>query len=174
MKISIQKIAHSDVFQFDEKVDISEIETWNNDIRQIDPVQVEGIATAQGDQITCQFTIKGKMILPCARTLIDVEYPFELEAVEVFSTNPYYNAEDESEIHPISGEVLDLEPYIKENVILEIPFRVYASEEQLREHALTAGEGWEVVSEEKKEESIDPRMKKLQSLFEDNDKKENQ
>lgn len=173
MKISIQKIIRSEVLQFEEKVDISEIESWNNDIRRIDPVLVKGTMHAQGNQITCQMTLKGIMILPCARTLIDVEYPFELEATELFSISPYYNEEDESEIHPVEGELLDLEPYVKENVILGIPFRVFASEKQLAEHALTSGNGWELVLEEKKEETIDPRLRKLQFLL-DKENKENQ
>lgn len=173
MKISIQKIIRSEALQFEEKVDISEIESWNNDIRRIDPVLVKGSLTAQGDQLTCQMTLKGMMVLPCARTLIDVEYPFELEATEIFSISPYYNEEDDSEIHPVDGELLNLDPYIMENVILKIPLRVFASEEELEKHALTSGNGWELVLEEKKEEKIDPRMRKLQFLL-DKENKENQ
>lgn len=174
MKISIQKILHSNNFSFDDRVDISEIENWNNDIRQIKPVHVTGHASAQGKQITCQFIITGTMILPCARTLIDVEYPFEVHAVEIFSTDPYYEEEDDSEIHPVRGEILDLTPYIKENVLLEIPFRVFASEQEIEKYGLNAGDGWEVVSEQNEEEMIDPRMQKLQSLLQKKNNKENQ
>ncbi|WP_369813162.1 hypothetical protein [Virgibacillus halodenitrificans] len=35
----IRKNAYNDPFQFDEKVDVSELETMNNDIRHIDPVR---------------------------------------------------------------------------------------------------------------------------------------
>ncbi|MFB1051918.1 DUF177 domain-containing protein [Paraliobacillus sp. JSM ZJ581] len=174
MKISIQKIVRSDDYQFDEIVDISEIESWNNDIRQISPVQVKGHANMQGDQITCYIKMIGTMVLPCARSLIDVQYPFEVDTVEVFSTNPYYQAEDDSEIHPVDGEMLDLEPYIKENVLLEIPFRVFASEEEIEKYGLNSGEGWEVVSEQPQEDTIDPRMRKLQSLLDEKENKENQ
>ncbi|WP_079709348.1 YceD family protein [Paraliobacillus ryukyuensis] len=175
MKISIQKIIRFDDYPFDESVDISEIENWNNDIRRIGSVHVTGHANAQGNQITCYLTITGTMILPCARTLIDVTYPFEVDAVEVFSTDPYYQEEDESEIHPIDGEVLDLDPYIKENVLLEIPFRVYASQEEIDQFALTSGEGWDIVSEQETEEpTMDPRMQKLQDLLNEKEDKENQ
>lgn len=174
MKISIQKIVRSDLFQFDEIVDVSEVEDWNNDIRQIDPVQVKGQAVAHGDEITCQFKVIGTMVLPCARSLLDVPYPFEVDVVEVFSTNPYYQAEDDSEVHPVDGEMLDLEPYIKENVLLEIPFRVFASEEQIDKYGLNSGEGWEVVTEQPQEDTIDPRMQKLQALLDKKKDGENQ
>ncbi|CQR47805.1 hypothetical protein BN1058_02135 [Paraliobacillus sp. PM-2] len=174
MKISIQKIVRSDDYSFDEMVDVSEIEDWNNDIRQVNPVQVKGYADAHGNQITCHMKITGTMVLPCARTLIDVQYPFEVDTVEIFSTDPYYVAEDESEIHPVDGEMLDLDPYIKENILLEIPFRVFASEEEIEKYGLTSGEGWEVISEEKEEETIDPRMKKLQFLLDEKNNRENQ
>lgn len=174
MKISIKKINQAESFSFDEQVDLSEIELLKNDIRKIGFVTVKGEASSQGETITCRLNIEGTMILPCARTLVDVPYPFEVDAVELFSTNPYYTEEDESEIHPVDGEVLDLTPFIKENVLLEIPFRVFADDEQIEANALTSGEGWEVISKEKKEEKIDPRLEKLRALLNDEEKNENQ
>ncbi|MCT2538073.1 YceD family protein [Aquibacillus koreensis] len=176
MKFSLKKlkISGSEPYRFDDYVDVSELEDMNNDIRKIEPVLVKGYATMQGDQITFHFSIEGTMILPCARTLVDVPYPFKVDAMEVFSASPYYQEEDESEIHPIDGEMLDLTPYIKENVLLEVPFRVFSQDKEVQENALTEGEGWEVVSEKKSDNKIDPRLKKLQSLLEDNDEEENQ
>ncbi|WP_017471786.1 YceD family protein [Amphibacillus jilinensis] len=174
MKISIQKILQTDLYRFEENVDLSDLESLNNnDIREIGAVSVTGTASVQGKTITCQFTIAGTMILPCARTLVDVPYPFKINVVELFSIDTYYKEEDESEIHPVHGEVLDLDPFIKENVLLEIPFRVYADAEEIEANALSAGNGWTVISEEEQEEKIDPRFEKLQSLL-NKDKNENQ
>ncbi|SEN63956.1 uncharacterized protein SAMN04488134_101533 [Amphibacillus marinus] len=173
MKIPIQKILQKDEFSFQDQVDVSELEALNNDIRQVGHVSVNGKASIQNQTITCQLLISGTMILPCARTLVDVSYPFEIATVEMFSIDPFYEEEDESEIHPVSGEVLDLEPYIKENVLLEVPFRVFANAEEIEEKALSAGNGWTVVNEEDQVDKIDPRFEKLQSLLND-DKNENQ
>ncbi|WP_077622123.1 YceD family protein [Sediminibacillus massiliensis] len=175
MKISLQKlkIAGSEPVYFEETEDISEIAEMKNDIRKIDPVHVKGHATMQGNEVTCHFSIDGEMILPCARTLVDVPYPFHVDAIEVFSTSPYYQEEDESEIHPVDGEMLDLTPYIKENVLLEVPFRVFSEDKAVQENALTEGEGWELQTEAKKEKKIDPRLEKLQSLLNDQENKEN-
>ncbi|GAB3068049.1 YceD family protein [Virgibacillus ainsalahensis] len=174
MKIAlgqIRKNAYNEPYSFDEKVDVSELESMNNDIREINSVQVSGKCTLHGEQIIFSFTISGEMILPCARTLVDVPYPFKIRADEVFTTSPYYGeAEEESEIHPIDGEVLDLTPYIKENILLEVPFRVFSDGTSDQKEAPSKGQGWEFISEEKNEKTIDPRMKKLESFFENNKK----
>ncbi|WP_369813163.1 YceD family protein [Virgibacillus halodenitrificans] len=111
------------------------------------------------------------MTLPCARTLVDVPYPFDIKADEVFTTSSYYTEEEEEdEIHPVKGEVLDLTPLIKENILLEVPFRVFSDGENNQQGAPKKGQDWEFVSEEKKEKTIDPRFKKLETLLEKNKK----
>ena len=168
----IKKSAYNGPFTFDEKVDVSELETMNNDIREIEPVRVYGTCILQGEQVIFSFTTEGEAILPCARTLVDVPYAFKVKADEVFSTSSYYGKEEEeNEIHPIDGEVLDLTPYIKENILLELPYRVFSegtNDDQNK--APVKGQGWEFVSEVNEKETIDPRLKKLELLFKDNKK----
>src|SRR5699024_3265095 len=148
----IKKNAHSKPFEFDQEVDISELTSWENDIRRISPVRVQGNCVLDGDQIIFSLDISGEMILPCARTLEDVSYPFQVKEVEVFSESPYYGKEEEeNEIHQVQGEVIDLKPCIYENVLLAIPFRVYADEDVLQ-NALVKGEGWELTIESTEED----------------------
>lgn len=167
----IRKNAHQKPSSFGDMVDVSELETMNNDIREIKPVQVEGNYSLQGEHIIFSFKIKGEMILPCARTLVDVPYPFEISANEIFTTSDYYT-DDEDEIHSVDGEVINLTPYIKENILLSTPYRVYAKEVNATDEDIAPdkGNGWEVVSEAKVEEKIDPRLKKLESLLKDKNK----
>lgn len=167
MKFPLQKLkqAGDEPLVFEDDVDIRELETLKNDIRRIEPVHVKGQATMLGNDITFTFSIEGEMILPCARTLVDVSYPFQIDAVEVFNLSPYYTKEDESEVHPVNGEVLDLTPYIRENVQLEIPTRVFSNDDEAHEAAPDEGKGWQVVTEEPEEKKVDPRMAKLQSLL---------
>lgn len=168
MKFSTMEIrnnAFDGPYLFDEIVDVSELETLNNDIRQIDPVRVKGMCTIDKDEFIFSFTIKGKMILPCARTLVDVTYPFEFKATEIFSTSHDLDEKDEEDgVHPLTEETIDLTPYLKENIILETPYRVFSDEKALEE-----GDGWTFYEEEKleaeKENTIDPRLAKLQNLL---------
>ncbi len=177
MKFPLQKLNQSgdQPFIFEDDVDIQELEDMNNDIRRIDPVHVKGQANLHGEEVTVNFSIDGEMILPCARTLVDVKYPFHIDALEVFSLSPYVEGEDDSEVHPVHGEMLDLTPYIKENVLLEVPTRVFSENDKAHDQAPQEGKGWQVVSEEEQGNKIDPRMAKLQSLLDDEDNKsENQ
>ncbi|UOQ43147.1 YceD family protein [Halobacillus salinarum] len=169
MKFPLQKLKQSgdQPFYFEDEVDVHELEDMNNDIRKIQPVHVKGHADVSGEEVTVNFSIDGEMVLPCARTLADVNYPFHIQPIEVFSLSPYYTEEDESEIHPVQGEMLDLTPYIKENVLLEIPTRVFSDEDQAHDQAPQEGKGWQVVTEEAEEAKVDPRMAKLQSLLDD-------
>ncbi|MCA0983584.1 YceD family protein [Halobacillus yeomjeoni] len=172
MKFPLQKLKQTgdEPFVFEDDVDIRELEDLNNDIRRISPVHVKGQAITRGNDITITFTIEGEMVLPCARTLVDVTYPFQIDALEVFNLSPYHTEEGEDEVHPVHGEVLDLTPYIKENVQLEIPTRVFSDDDEAHEEALQEGKGWQVVTEEPEEKKVDPRMAKLQSLLnEEND-----
>lgn len=175
MEIALGKIkqtTYNEPFHFEGMVNVSELEALNNDIREIGQVDVKGTCYLQGDKIISSFGVKGKMILPCARTLVDVPYPFEIRAEEIFTLSAYYGKEEaENEIHPISGETLDLTPYIKENILLEVPFRVFSEDKEAQANAPFKGNGWEFISPaEEKKATVDPRFEKLQHLFNDNDK----
>jgi len=174
----IRKNAYHEPYTFEGVVDVSELETLNNDIRKTYPVNIKGDCTIQGDEIVFNFTIQGELILPCARTLVDVHYPYTIHAVEVFSTSPYYGKEEEeNDIHEVTGEFIDLSPYVQENIVLELPYRVYSEDEEVLNQAITEGEGWELTSEDEQairvkntnEDKIDPRLKKLQTFLDEKD-----
>lgn len=155
-------------FVFDEMVDVSELESLNNDIRKIDPVQVKGMCTVDGDDLIFSYTIEGKMILPCARTLVDVEYPFNFDVSEVYTSTEREDSKNTDIIvHQISEDVLDLTPYIMENIILETPYRVFSDEKPLE-----GGQGWSYYTEDKlsvaNADKIDPRLEKLKELLNKN------
>lgn len=170
----IRKSSFTKPLEFEGVVDVSELETMDNDIRQIDEAQIHATFIVEDDEIIATLNIKGEMILPCARTLVDVPYPYEFAVSEIFSNSPNLTKEDEEdEVHVIEGDVIDLKPIIMENILLEIPFRVFTEEENPEGAAPTEGEGWQFVQQETKEKTIDPRLKKLESLLE-NKKKENE
>ncbi|GAA0294171.1 uncharacterized protein GGQ92_000109 [Gracilibacillus halotolerans] len=167
MKLSLQKLRHlnGEALRVDEMEDIREIKELNNDIRSVEPVHVVGTVRMNGDKIFCQLQVTGKMILPCARTLIDVPYSFEVHVDETYTTDEFKESE---EIHLVKGELLDLTPAIRENVLLDVPMRVFAEKEELEANTVDEGEGWTLITDEQKEKKVDPRLEKLQQFFEKN------
>ena len=172
MKFSVKKIKaninHGPI-SFEQSLDVSELkDSPNNDIRQIEPVQVSGICIVENNEIVFSYTVEGEMILPCARTLVDVTYAFRFRSTEIFTT-VLSEADEEEEIHFVEEDVIDLKPYIKETILLQMPYRVFSEEAVVED-----GEGWsfftEDMLEEKEKEQIDPRLAKLQKLLNDEEK----
>ena len=177
MKFSVSQIRNDSfkgLVEFEDAVDVSELSTMNHEIRRTKPAQVKAAFTVDRDEIIANLQIKGEVVLPCARTLVDVPYHYDISTDEVFSVSPYLTEEDlENEIHPIEGEILDLKPYILENILLDIPYRVISTDPNPEGAAPTQGQGWSLVQEQTIEPSIDPRLKKFAAFFE-NQKKENE
>lgn len=172
MKFSVQEIkakAHEGPISFQQSLDVSELEQIPSiDIRQIGVVDIDGIITVEKHEIVFSLSIKGKMVLPCARTLVDVDYPFRFHATEIFTT-VISEADEEEEIHFVADDEIDLRPYIYENIILQMPYRVFSDKEMIEE-----GEGWSFFTEDElaeiKNEQIDPRLEKLQQFLDQNKK----
>src|SRR5699024_592316 len=153
-------------YPFEGEVNVNELETMKNDIRKIDPVHVQGNYSIQNDEIIFSFTICGKMILPCARTLVDVTYPFEIQTYEVFSISPYYGkGEEDNDIHHVERERNHLKLFIMENLALNIPFGVFTDNEVAYKQATLKGQGWQFIYLHQNQKSIDPRLQNLQSLL---------
>ncbi|WP_102347044.1 YceD family protein [Bacillus sp. Marseille-P3661] len=157
--------------ELDEYLDVSDL-TNTSEIRRIPPVHIVGRGDFGSNKVTFSLKIQGTMILPCSRTLVDVEYPFNIETTETYLLSPSdYGYHDEEEIHYVEGELLDLSPMIKENILLEIPIQVFCDDNQVEGKAPQSGEGWEVISEEDSKNRIDPRLAALKNFFDDNKNK---
>jgi len=173
----IRKNAFNDSFSFEGEIDVSDLVNLHNDIRKITPVRVQGNYALDGEEIIFTLNMSGEMILPCARTLVDVPYTFDIHEVEVFTTSLYIGEdEEENEIHPVEGEVIDLGPCIKENIMLAVPYRVFSDDEEAVKNAPFEGEGWTYTLEEdeddvERKDVVDPRLQKLQKLLNDKEEK---
>ncbi|MFB5660671.1 DUF177 domain-containing protein [Alteribacillus sp. HJP-4] len=174
MKWSIQQLLakrHSG-FTFEEEADVSELIDRDREIRDISPVHISGETEYTGETVTFTFQVSGSMILPCSRTLADVHYPFDIKAVERFQLDGGPVDEEDVQLHEPENGYVDLLPYVKENILLELPIQVFAKESDGKAQAPQVGRDWEVISEDKikaeKEEAnkeVDPRMADLAKFF---------
>ena len=127
----------------------------NTDIRRISPVKVEGYIFNNEEEYELYITIKGTMILPCARTLKDVEYPFSSEIDEIIGEN------DDNSLE-INQNRLDIFPIVWQNILVDVPLRVLAPDAC---DEPVEGDGWRLITEDTNEEVIDPRLAKLKDYI---------
>ncbi len=168
MRWSLQQLsaAKRKPFTFDETIDLSSLKELNAEIREVSPIRVKGEVIYTGSLLTFTLDITGVLVLPCARTLADVDFHIDLQVIEQFHpANEYMREEsEEDDVHFFEGDIIDLVPSIEERILLEIPIQVYADEGAERQ-APPSGEDWELVTEEQRKNRIDPRLADLAKFF---------
>ena len=160
----------------DAEVHLDDVMNRNSDIRHISPAIVKGLCTFGASQMTSQFTLTATLTLPCARTWEDVEFPIEVNAVEIFSWIDEDKRGDDPDIdniHYVDGEVINMKPVLEELVLLEVPMQVF---KENSEGQVTGGKNWsystdeDVVASSKDDEpKLDPRLAALAKYFDQTD-----
>ena len=154
-------------FPIDEMVNADEIMKIDSTIRQVSPMHITGKADIDSAKVTFHLTIKGHLILPCSRTLVDVNYPIHVDTTETFLLKDI-DYESEEEVHQVNGDVIDLMPIIHEIFLLEVPIQVFC-EDSTEEGAPQSGKDWEVIHDQDKKGKIDPRLAGLAKFFDQDD-----
>ena len=176
MKWSIHQLSkfRKDGMPLDTYVEVGDLSSRNSDIRNVSPVHVKGLCTFGASQMTCQLTISATLTLPCARTWEDVEYPVEIETVEIFSwVEKEHRQDDGGDIHYIDGEVIDMKPVLEELILLEVPMQVF---KENTEGQVQGGKFWSYSTDEDVEKAkevdepkLDPRLAALAKYFDQTD-----
>lgn len=124
-------------------------------------IQVEGECHYDSsiELLHINLNIHGTMVVPCARSLEPVDYPFSSDAEVDYCFN---NENQNDTIIVVKGNEIDTTPLVWELIYLEIPMRV------VKEGASfpRKGEGWEVKdSDDEDKKPIDPRLASLKDYF---------
>lgn len=150
----------------DETINMDEIKETDPTIRRVSPMHITGRTDIDSTKVTFHLNIKGSLVLPCSRTLVDVDYPINVETTETFLLKVSEYETDEEEVHQVKGDVIDLKPIIAEILLLEVPMQVFC-ENKTEEGAPQSGNDWEVIQEQDlKEKKVDPRLAGLAKFFE--------
>ena len=153
MLIDLSKLMYSNSYklEIDDTITIENELLENTDIKSISPVKVEGFLYDNDGEYELDINVSGEMILSCARTLKDVNYPFSININEIIDEN------NENSLQIIQNR-LEIFPIIWQNILVDVPLRVLhpdAKEESLE------GDGWRLITEDDKKEVIDPRLSAL-------------
>ncbi|MDQ0427873.1 uncharacterized protein QOZ98_000698 [Planomicrobium stackebrandtii] len=176
MKIAIQQLQkhRRDGLPIDQMVHLEAVKSRNSDIREISPVHVTGHCTIGSQQLTCQLHLEGMLTLPCARTWEDVEFPINIDSVEIFDWSEKAQEDKLSDIHAVETEVIDLQPILEELVLLQIPIQVF--KEDADQSVIKGGNDWSYSTDEEYEAEKeaappkpDPRLADLAKYFDQSD-----
>ncbi|GAB2695658.1 YceD family protein [Thalassiella azotivora] len=111
-------------------------------------------------------TARARAVGECVRCLEDVEQPVDVTFQELFaypgSRSQAQVSEDDEDVHELEGDLLDLEPVLRDAVVLALPFKPVCSEEC---PGLCPECGARLADDPgHQHESVDPRWAALQTL----------
>jgi uncharacterized protein len=107
-------------------------------------------------------TAAGRLVGECARCLVDIEEDFLADVQELY-VYPESEAEPD-EASRMEGDLIDLEPALRDQVVLALPFQPLCSDDCL---GLCPECGVRLADEpgHKHEDGVDPRWTALQGLL---------
>lgn len=131
MKIDLRKLYSLASVDVDGVITFPEERLKSAGIIRLEDVSVHGKAIINyEDEIELNLDLSGKMYLPCAISLEEVEVPFATKIEEIIGENNINN-----------NFYLDLSDILWENIVLEIPIKVVKEGVQLE---TSSGKGWSV------------------------------
>ena len=155
-------------FDFDESLTFSDDMFYNySRIIGLKDVRVTGHGHYfdNEERLYVDVHIKGTMIVPCAISLEDTDYPFEIDETEIFA---FYKPEDDEDVIEAKKDTADLTPVVWQEIMMAVPMRVVKEGATMKRE----GKGWKVLDESEldqddEENPIDPRLAKLKDYFKD-------
>ncbi len=160
---------NDEVIKFDGELNIENL-TDRRDIVSVESTDVKGEIFVRSDQFIVQMNIDSVINMLDSRTSEEIQVPVSVESMEIFDETVDDEDDLDENVHPVI-HTLDLEPVIRELIIVNLPNAYTKSEE------LTAGgKDWTVINEDdylhENAEKVDPRLEKLKALLDSDEEKE--
>jgi len=93
-------------------------------VRDDSPLRVELLLEALVDGIHVSGIVRGTVVLECRRCLKEIASPLEVNLDEVF----LYPGEGEDDVYRVTGEQIDLEPAVRDALMLALPLNPLCKE----------------------------------------------
>lgn len=145
----------------EQKLEINEIIEFTSDqlkdteIQRLENIKVTGEVTRiESSTYHITLNITGNMVLLCARSLEEVDYPLNIFVDKNISEEP-----EVGEIQVIFQNSLDIFAIVWENIVLEVPLRVVKEDASF----ISEGECWSL--REENEETFNSPLSELKDLL---------
>ena len=158
--------AKNGIIEIDEWIAVEENDLLHHtQVKSIPEVHVTG--TLQFDHRSLVFSdldLDGVMIVLDSITMEDLEVAFDTKSQETYSFDPI--KENDEDIIVVKKDTVDINPKIFQAIIYEAPMSIT----RLPRDQYPKGDGWQLLSDQDKEEpKIDPRWEKLNDFKLDDD-----
>lgn len=158
--------AKNGIIEIDEWLAVEENDLLHHtQVKSIPEVHVTG--TLQFDHRSLVFSdldLDGVMIVLDSITMEDLEVAFDTKSQETYSFDPI--KENDEDIIVVKKDTVDINPEIFQAIIYEAPMSIT----RLPRDQYPKGDGWQLLSDQDKEEpKIDPRWEKLNDFKLDDD-----
>lgn len=158
--------AKNGIIEIDEWIAVEENDLLHHtQVKSIPEVHVTG--TLQFDHRSLVFSdldLDGVMIVLDSITMEDLEVAFDTKSQETYSFDPI--KENDEDIIVVKKDTVDINPEIFQAIIYETPMSIT----RLPRDQYPKGDGWQLLSDQDKEEpKIDPRWEKLNDFKLDDD-----
>lgn len=158
--------AKNGIIEIDEWIAVEENDLLHHtQVKSIPEVHVTG--TLQFDHRSLVFSdldLDGVMIVLDSITMEDLEVAFDTKSQETYSFDPI--KENDEDIIVVKKDRVDINPEIFQAIIYEAPMSIT----RLPRDQYPKGDGWQLLSDQDKEEpKIDPRWEKLNDFKLDDD-----
>ena len=158
--------AKNGIIEIDEWIAVEENDLLHHtQVKSILEVHVTG--TLQFDHRSLVFSdldLDGVMIVLDSITMEDLEVAFDTKSQETYSFDPI--KENDEDIIVVKKDTVDINPEIFQAIIYEAPMSIT----RLPRDQYPKGDGWQLLSDQDKEEpKIDPRWEKLNDFKLDDD-----
>lgn len=127
-----------------------------------DSIRIDLLLQSAGDGIEVTGDAWGRLHLSCSRCLIEYEQDFKLSLDEKFFFEP--DVAEENEGYLVRDQVIDLEPMLRDVIVLDIPIRPVHAED-CKGLCPECGADLNVSDCRHAEHAIDARWAPLQSLM---------
>lgn len=144
-------------------------------IIDVSPLKISGFLTVDETAVTAYVKVQGKLVLPSTRSLKPTELALDFAFTEVYVPAGQQTSMEQDQkvtVIVLKNDTLDLDHAIVDNILLQIPMQVLTPHEKAGAAAMPKGDGWQVVSEDHYQQSLeahkqqgDPRFAKLKGLF---------
>ncbi|WP_054949925.1 YceD family protein [Numidum massiliense] len=157
------RLRGKETVDFCETVDLSDVHPH---VRQETSVHAKARLRFAGGRYVLDGELTAELELVCAKCLTAFPLPLAVDWHEVFVPEDEWQEQfaDDADVHAIASDTIDLVPYVRETLLLAIPF-VPVCRDDCQGLCPRCGVNRNVSTCACKIEQIDPRLQELEKFF---------